>query len=193
MYTIGIIEYYLNKFMILYKTINFRDQDTITKQLLKLSQIDNAECNRAKNLNKDLFRVMVPGLADQFDEMGLELDVIKNFITPAHGNLPIHQDGTDEYPKEFAINWPLENCKNTYMRWWKFNNDPEILMSIPEPTFYTVLNFYKKTNGIEIGCCELLEPTLVDVKTYHSVDNDLDTNRNIISFRFTQEPYFLLQ
>jgi hypothetical protein len=178
--------------MFLYKKIKFEDCELITEQLLSIVKEYNydAEISRAFDIN--LIHKKVPRLLEQFHSMNIEIDVFREFVSSPYQGLKIHADGTAEHPKFLALNWPVENCENTKMIWWNFKEEPKRLADGYDMAFGNVpLKFYSEENGIKIGECEIVSPTLVNVKEYHSVVNGPNTRR-MVSFRFKPEPLHLL-
>jgi hypothetical protein len=175
----------------IYIPIKFDYVDIINKQLLSMVRDHNPNLTRIKMFNLKILKDYSPLLVEQLDALNLTIDIVKEFVTPPLSEFSIHRDGSVKYPKLFALNWPIENCKNTYMKWWEFDGDP-IIERIEYDNYDVALPIYSKINATEIGCLELIHPTIVNVQCYHSVDNNVETYRRLISFRFNPEPLHLI-
>ena len=196
-----------------YKPIKFRDRELITQQLKIFGEKYNPDNKKTIRFDNELLEVYAPSLAQQFKEMDLHLDIFRGFVTYPRDELGIHRDGSLEYPKKLAINWPVENCAGTQMYWWKFFGDPILeeqseqfkfehdISASYNPQYKSsdalfnydnVLVTYEKTNAEIVEKLELTDPTLINVDIHHSVGNPFDTFRKIISFRFIPEPLHLI-
>ena len=179
--------------MFLYKKIEFEDCELITEQLLSIVREYNpdAEVSRAFDIN--LIHNKVPCLSEQLHSMNIEIEIFREFVSQPYQGLKIHADGTAEHPKFLALNWPVENCEDTKMIWWNFKEDPKPLADVYDIAFgkNVPLKFYSEENAVKIGEYEIVSPTLVNVKEYHSVVNGPNTRR-MVSFRFKPEPLHLL-
>lgn len=179
--------------MFLYKKLTFNNVEQITQKLLFLARENNPDCRQSKTIDIGLIKQRIPELIEQFESIGCYTNICREIISPPFQGTKIHRDGIGENLKQFSINWPLENCENTYMCWWEFNGEMELDSAIDDPAGiknYDVL-LYKETNGRIIGQCEIVEPTLTNIKIFHSVINAGKTRR-ILSFRFNPEPYHLI-
>lgn len=179
--------------MFLYQTVQFKRVRTITSKLLTIAQQQNVELKSTMQFDTGLLDDQVPELVEQFNDMGLKVQIFREFISMPNQGIHVHQDGSEQYPKHLAINWPIENCTGTYMCWWEYRGLPII-----ESVFYdpidknkTPHNFYSQDTATKIGECEIVTPTLVNINQYHSVKNT-NAVRRMISFRFEQEPFNLI-
>jgi len=179
--------------MFLYKKIEFEDCELITEQLLSIVKEHNPESEVSRAFDINLIHEKVPRLSEQLRSMNIEIEIFREFVSQPYQGIKIHVDGTQEHPKFLALNWPVENCKNTKMVWWKFESDPKLFVDMYDVAFgkNIPLKFYSEENGVKIGECEIVSPTLVNVKEYHSVVNGPNIRR-MVSFRFKPEPLHLL-
>ena len=178
---------------IFYKKLEFRDVEQITAELLSIAREFNPEQFVSKKFDTQLLEQRVPSLTKQFKELGIEIDVFREFVSQPFRGLGIHQDGAVGYPKKYAINWPIENCKGAYMCWWNFNGDPEVSIASTDPTANQPSIFYSAHNASKVEQVELVTPTLVNIENFHSVENNINSVRRMISFRFVTEPEHLIK
>lgn len=177
----------------LYKKLKFDHVDVITQQLLEIAQEFNPGEYKTSTFSVDLLKDRVPLLLEQFNNMNLQCDVFREFVSQPYVGIGIHQDGSPGWPKKYALNWPIENCKNTYMKWWDFDKNPIVLTDTLDTAFTTALIIYSRQNAIEVGSLEILEPVLVNINKHHSVENNINSIRRMVSFRFTKEPEWLIE
>lgn len=163
---------------------NFRNIDLITSALqLRAHKFLNSTSLCAEQISAEELKIIVPSLFDQFKELGIVFDVARFFITPPGQTLPIHHDGTNEYPKFWALNLPIYNCKNTSMIWYKTKSEVHYRNELSYS--YAPIPCYSEKECIEIERCHLEQPTWVKVDIPHAVDNPVNQgNRIIISLRF---------
>jgi hypothetical protein len=180
--------------MFFYKVLEFDHEQLITEQLLVLVQELNPEGVFTIRFDSDMIKQRVPLLHEQFQQMGLELDVFREFRSPPYAGAPIHKDGTAQYPKRLAINWPVENCAGTRMIWWDIQDHDPAWFSYEniDPTFGHDVPFFSERDCKEIASVEVLRPMLLNVEVHHSVENLTNKHRRMISFRFKDDPFHLL-
>jgi hypothetical protein len=179
--------------MFLYKQINFEYEDEITAQLLDIVREHNKDLVISKAFNITLIKERVPKLYEQFVDKNIQIEIFREFVSQPNAGLGIHKDGTPEFPKYLALNWPVENCEGTRMLWWELNKDAQVAIDTVDVAFksYNSLKFYSESDAIKIGEFEIVKPTLVNVGAYHSVVNGPKIRR-MVSFRFKPEPLHLL-
>lgn len=160
------------------------NNDLITNSLKEYSKkFLNYNSLVAESIEEQELKNIVPGLFSQFDDLNLKFDVAKFFITPPGEKLPIHQDGSIDYPKFWALNLPIFNCNNSPMTWYK----PIGGNFFQEKTWYSdaPISCYNQEDCIEIERCDITSPTWVNVRVPHSIENLINkNNRIIISIRF---------
>lgn len=186
--------------MLLYNELEFTDVPEITTQLLELAQEFNPTKFYAAKFEISLLEQRVPKLKAQLDSLGLVVSNFREFVAEPYGGFGIHQDGTSNYIKKCALNWPIENTAGTYMVWWDLlpgakplfgNNDPSYENDVRYESGNTIF-FYNESDAIEKFALELVRPTLVNVYEYHSIRNHQTAHRRMISIRFENEPVHLL-
>jgi hypothetical protein len=89
-----------------------------------------------------------------------------------------------------AINFPLQHCENTWTRFFK--NTGQVVEKFTPDTKLPYLEFIDD-NKQEETRYKLSGPTLLNVKHPHSVANTTAFDRSSISFRFKEDPWFLLE
>lgn len=140
-----------------------------------------------------------PELLKEFAIYNLEIDVFKIFVTSPNYSISPHIDGNNVYPKYWALNWPLFNCQDTFMHWYKVQDNATSIPLIndnryTDPVTNIIPYRYDIKDCIEIDRLELVEPHLVDIHTVHNVSNpSAETSRVVLSFRFKPEPLHLIK
>lgn len=179
--------------MFLYKNLKFDYVPEITQQLLDIAQEFNPNLNITKVFDCELIKTRVPKLYSQFVELDLHPEIFREYVSQPFAGIRIHHDGTPEFPKYLALNWPIFNCENTRMIWWQLDPDAPIDVKTVDGGFEknNALLFYSEKYATKLDEHEIVSPTLVNVREYHSVENGPNIRR-MVSFRFKPEPTHLL-
>ena len=179
--------------MFLYKNLSFKHESEITKQLLDIAQEFNPDLNITKVFDIDLIKTRVPKLYEQFVDLNLNAEIFREYVSQPYGGIKIHHDGTPEFPKFLALNWPIYNCENTKMIWWKLQDNAPVETETVDSGFQknNILKYYSEKHAIKLDEHEIVSPTLVNVKEFHSVVNGPNIRR-MVSFRFRPEPVHLI-
>lgn len=181
-----------------YKPLHFKNVADITMRLRQLiGPIDSREKLHTKKYSHSELKEAVPDLLDQFDAFGCTLDVARHFAMSPNTIHDIHKDGSAMYPKKFAINWPIDNCANTYMYWWEFSSEPELFearwdSTTGEYSENKLVRYFKSKNGTKVQKLELTGPMLCNIEKYHSIENLQPVTRSLFSFRFFNDLSFLI-
>lgn len=113
----------------------------------------------------------------------------KNFTGLIHKDLDISPKYKPTYSLTYAVNLPLSNCTNVYMKW--FNQTKYVdnnISTFPGPSTgsATPIIDYSKVECIDNVSCE--SPKLVKVNDWHSIENhSMETCEYLISIRFNNE------
>lgn len=179
--------------MFLYKNLKFDHVSEITQQLLDIATEYNPNLEVTKVFNTDLIKTRVPKLYNQFVELDLQPEIFREYVSQPFAGIKIHHDGTPEFPKYLALNWPIYNCQGTKMIWWKLEENAPIDVVTVDGGFQknNALHFYSEKYATKIDEHEIVTPTLVNVKEFHSVENGPNIRR-MVSFRFRPEPVHLM-
>ncbi len=117
-----------------------------------------------------------------------EIQLIRFHLTPPRGKLNIHIDGTIENPRVHALNSPVMNYENAFMRWYDYSDKSNWKNDYVEPRE----ELYNAKGGVPIdeSKCVVTDETIIDRPTFlrtdtpHSIDNPNDGVRVILSIRF---------
>ena len=117
-----------------------------------------------------------------------EIQLIRFHLTPPRGKLNIHIDGTIENPRVHALNIPVMNYENAFMRWYDYSDKSNWKNDYVEPRE----ELYNAKGGVPIdeSKCVVTDETIIDRPTFlrtetpHSIDNPNDGVRVILSIRF---------
>jgi hypothetical protein len=175
--------------MLPYKIVNIESFDEIQKQLTKVFfSTTNTIITRSYITDKNSILSQIPALKDFLLENNLHWGVCRFFTTKPNTDIPIHVDGSEEYPKFLALNLPLFGCENSLMQWW----DNVELVSISNTEEYANnIKIFDSPNKTVSHSLELSLPHLVRIDLPHNIVNLKDTPRAIFSMRFKPEPLHL--
>ena len=117
-----------------------------------------------------------------------EIQLIRFHLTPPRGKLNIHIDGTLENPRVHALNIPVMNYENAFMRWYDYSDKSNWKNDYVEPRDL----LFNSRGGVPIDSskCVVVDQTVIDRPTAvrtdipHSVDNPNDGTRVLLSIRF---------
>ena len=175
--------------MLPYKLIDIPDYHHIQQDLLDMvPEIFTHVETSAVVVSSDLVLPRCPELQAWLESEGLEWDIARFFMTAPQGHLPIHIDGTEQYPKFLALNLPIQGCSNSRMNWW----DQVELTEAKDLKYYgDKIRHFDSPNKVLLASLALDQPALVQINVPHSVDNNQDITRVCLSIRFRQEPVHL--
>jgi hypothetical protein len=175
--------------MLPYKFIHIQDFDKIQQDLAALVPEIFAEViTSAVVVDSKMVLDRSPGLQDFLQKNNLEWDIARFFMTAPRGNLPIHVDGTEQYPKFLALNLPVCGCEGSAMNWW---DQVELTEAIDLKYYGDKIRHFDSPNKVRLASIALTQPALVQINVPHSVDNDQDHTRVCLSIRFKTEPVHL--
>jgi hypothetical protein len=106
------------------------------------------------------------------------------FITPPHRSLDVHADGKSIKKNIFAINIPIKcAADNHYQIWYDYDGEIKKLLNQK----YTDFNLPADVSRLkEVDRVIVTKPTIVQIGTFHGVENHTDQHRVILSLRFNR-------
>jgi len=157
---------------------------------LPLGEIEKIQQEFRDNLpNNDFFFQYMN--IDSTTFLGLEIDGAALIQVPPMGFIDdrgIHTDSTERL-SSLAVNIPLENCAESFTKFWKTNK--------PITVSYTSNNLPYHSFNVEdcekISELKFIHPFIFDTKIPHSVSNPQHVWRRGISLRFKDDPSFLIE
>lgn len=176
-----------------FKPINFDNADIITQKLkekFKFLENKNVSSNEDCIIAYDKLKLEIPELEEQLARLGLEVIDCFLFQTKPGQNLTKHIDYDKFESPNVVLNWPIFNCNNTKMNFYR--NTEELYMDRMQN--YPI--YEKKVLPVSPDICELTDsleltsPHLIDVSTIHDV-TDVTKHRLIMSLRFKHNPLSL--
>jgi len=114
------------------------------------------------NFLPDRFK-KIPELAEEMKRLGWYDYWIGTAIVVNYQDLPIHQDTGDF---EYSLNLPIKNTKDTYTAFYEVSA-PATMKVVPN-TSVTYMSFDPEISTL-IEKVEIIQPTLLNVKTPHNV------------------------
>lgn len=169
-----------------FKSLIIPDIETINAEI-KLYDQNREPTLGFSHVNNSLVLNSLPTLNKWFSEHNMVVDRTAVLIIRSND---IQIPHIDQGAQSLAINFPLQHCNNT---WTRFFKNTGILVQKFTP--YTNLPYleYVDDNMQEETRYELTGPTLINIKQPHSVINKTNFDRSCISFRFKEDPWFLLE
>ena len=128
----------------------------------------------------------LPSIFKWFDEQNLTPNYVAYIATKNQFKQVIHIDSGYH---QLAINFPIFNCETIKTSFYEVDKTSEkTFISYPSKLIAT-----EYTNYISTICSYVLtKPTLLNLKMPHSVDNNTDSIRYALSFRFKEDPINLM-
>ncbi len=130
---------------------------------------------------------LLPTLNMWFNESKMIVDAMGVITIKSNS---IQMPHIDSGSHTLAINFPLQHCENTWTRFFK--NTGKVVQKFTPDTKLPYLEFIDN-NMQEETRYELTGPTLLNIKQPHSVSNQTAFDRSCITFRFKEDPWFLLE
>jgi hypothetical protein len=173
-----------------FKNLHILNYPQIQQQLLAFAQelFVNITYTSRKETTLEQITERCPGLIEFFTDNNLQWLSARFFYTAPNDSIPIHIDGSDEYPCKFAINFPVIGCENTRMTWWK---NVDLVARVDDNYDASGLRIFDSKFKTVLDNLELLEPALVKIDIPHNVTNTTAYPRIIWSVRFSPEPTHL--
>jgi len=169
-----------------FKSLNIPNIERINEEIKMYDQ--NREPTIGFSMIKhDTVLESLPTLNTWFKEFKMIVDRVAVIIIKSNN---IQMPHIDYGPHSLAINFPLQHCENTWTRFFK--NTGQVVEKFTPDTKVPYLAFVDD-NMQEETRYELTGPTLLNIKQPHSVLNRTEFNRSCISFRFKEDPWFLLE
>ena len=129
----------------------------------------------------------IPLLQQTFKQLELKCVYTAFVVVNKFHQALVHKDhGTHRY----RLLWPVQNCQNTFVRFFNVGEDKKIWIDGPDNKYHQ----YDITDATEIGNYELTSPIVADVTIPHYIDVD-NLNGDRISFycMFDKDPVHLIK
>jgi hypothetical protein len=142
-------------------------------------------------IDNNLLRELVPSLSIYLKELGIYDIWEKTALIAATPNrsVPIHRDGTPNFKRLFALNFPIYNCEDSITTFYEVKDGiDKVEQLVPNNgTPYTKFDI-NVDDIIKVDSVIVSEPTWLRVNVLHSVSMTSDKNRIVASLRFKPEP-----
>ena len=180
--------------MTTYTKINIPNISLIQSQLAEwaIGLFKNTTKSGYRECTEQELRHYIPELFEFFNEHNLIWQQGRFFYTEPNFITPIHIDGDAAYPRLFAINLPVEGCKNTSMCW--YNNVDLITDQSSDYSKFAIelsknknLRIFDSPNKKIIASTDLSFPILSRVDIPHNIINNTNYRRITLSNRFYDE------
>ena len=170
--------------MIHYKKLNVDNFETMRLEL-EAATIDKVNANiRVWGEDYSWFETNAPTFYNFIESRKkVPIRMCRFYLTPVHGFLEPHADGTSDNRSPIGLNIPISGYQNTTMDWY----------SCPDDNFKNgALGFNKTTASRVIDLTKLVKidttvidcPTFVRTDVVHGVINNNNTRRLVLSLRF---------
>ena len=172
----------------LYKWIdNFDNLNNIQSELLRAITHDYRQKTHAFTYPEKYIADMCPTFWKWLKpRLYVPTRLLRFYVTAPHSELSPHIDGAP-VTVPFGLNIPVLNCESTTMTWWDVPKDQ--IKFFEQHEKYGYMSSYKlrepalATNRI-LERIEINRPCFVRNDIMHSIENDRDTWRIMLSIRF---------
>jgi hypothetical protein len=113
--------------------------------------------------------------------VGIKINAFNKQVESKTPHIDLMEDG-----RNIALNFPIENCDNTYTLMYELIKGKKINISLPDGTMYS--KFSENSEFKEVSKFYLNKPTFFNTSVPHQVFNDTDANRLSLSIRFENNP-----
>jgi hypothetical protein len=169
-----------------FKSLNIPNVEQINEEIKVYDQTRESTVGFS-HVNNDLVLNALPTLTKWFNEHNMIIDRIAVLVIKSNS---IQVPHVDQGTQSLAINFPLQHCADTWTRFFK--NTGIVVKKFTLDTKVPYLA-HIDSNRQEDARYELTGPTLINIKKPHSVMNNTNFDRSCISFRFKEDPWFLLE
>jgi hypothetical protein len=142
-------------------------------------------------IDNNLLRELVPTLSTYLKELGIYDIWEKTALiaaTPSR-SVPVHRDGTPNFKRLFALNFPIYNCEDSLTSFYEVKDGIEKVEKLIPNNGTPYTKFDIDTDDIiKVDSVIVSEPTWLRVSALHSVSMTSDKNRIVASLRFKPEP-----
>jgi len=132
----------------------------------------------------------LPTLAEWFNENNLKVRHIAYISLGPNTRQGAHMDSFAPGEPCLALNFPVINCELVTTEFFEFIEE-DITIAYSKGTNLPYYAYNSKDKKI-IGCYNLNQPTLLNIRMPHRVVNDTDLERISLSFRFEKDPWHLV-
>jgi len=142
-------------------------------------------------IDNNLLRELVPALSTYLKELGIYDIWEKTALIAATPNrsVPVHRDGTPNFKRLFALNFPIYNCEDSITSFYEVKDGVEKVEKLIPNNGTPYTKFDIDTDDIiKVDSVIVSEPTWLRVSALHSVSMTSDKNRIVASLRFKPEP-----
>ena len=173
----------------LYKRVFFEEKEyeAIKEELTALgrSKLDFFEkAISYKNLPKEYISHL-PTLIEWFNQHSLKVRYFGTYSTKPTRRMPAH---VDDSKNVLALNFPILNCENSATRLFYSQHEP-IFKFNTETRWYS----FEENSLEEIANFDLKTPVLFNTRVPHAVENMSDSLRVSATFRFEEDPLWMLK
>jgi len=169
-----------------FKSLNIPSIEQINEEIKVYDQTRESTIGFS-HVNNNLVLNALPTLTQWFNEHSMIVERIAVLTIKSNS---IQVPHVDQGTQSLAINFPLQHCNDTWTRFFK--NTGTVVKKFTPDTKIPYLA-YIDNNMQEDTRYELTGPTLINIKKPHSVMNKTNFDRSCISFRFKEDPWFLLE
>jgi hypothetical protein len=142
-------------------------------------------------IDNNLLRELVPTLSTYLKELGIYDIWEKTALiaaTPSR-SVPVHRDGTPNFKRLFALNFPIYNCEDSLTSFYEVKDGIEKVEKLIPNNGTPYTKFDINTDDIiKVDSVIVSKPTWLRVNALHSVSMTSDKNRIVASLRFKPEP-----
>ncbi len=168
-----------------FKPLPFEHQEQITLKLKILYEIFNRqECHDKARPYSEITQAC-PELDQQFRALGLEVEhafIFQTLPQAQNPELGIHSDLDSLRDPNLVLNWPLFNCDETWMNFYRVRDHAVSDLKL-HPIYQKTYKLFSDADCELIDRFQLRMPYIIDVNVPHNV-TAAEGYRSIMSFRF---------
>lgn len=176
-----------------YKPLDYQHNSIIIQKLkekFKMFEHSPIQSNDDCIVSYDDLKIDIPELEEYFVSNNLEIFECFVFQTKPNDELPTHIDYDKFESPNIVLNWPIFNCENTRMNFFRSPNNFSLEEMVRHPVYDNEYLLVDPSNCDLVDVLELTGPHLIDVSSIHNVTN-VTHHRLIMSFRFKTNPLHL--
>lgn len=182
----------------LFQKIKIENFDVIQKELMDLIPVEKLNLTGSEVeswiIDKNILFSKCPSLNNFITpRLRKSISQVKFYVSPAGAGTKYHTDGT--YLRQpFGLSLPLQNTKNTYLNWYKEDQDNfRVRRLSAEPLYngflHTVKEIYIPVDSEKLelaGSHEILDPAFTRSDLMHNVINNSGSVRIVAVIRWPQ-------
>lgn len=167
--------------------------NTLVKSTIDLESIISSKIYFFKD---DAVRKHCPKFVQHLDSLGIGniLCGVGIIIVYPGTKFPIHVDHEEDIKQQVGLNFPVQNCDNSFTVWYQnVTKNKNLNKEISGDTYTDQICEFTSDNPVEVARCELTRPVWINTGLPHTAESRNPSLRISASFRFNKEILDLLK